>query len=326
MNLFRQASLGVVSVALTLGGLTTITTVGADAATAPCAAQNQAKGAAQNEAAHKAADFRKATRKLKRAKKAYRKHHTAANAKKVRKAKRVKKRAYRAYRAANARYAAAAAAADRCTAPTPPPAAPAAPATSDQIFNQFLSLLDPAALSAGAEALTAALRTAADSLTASGLPLAQLQPVIEQLADAIEAGAADPAQIPAIAQQFADALQAGLDPSALAGLLSGGLDPAQLASLLEQLRAAADQAGLPIGSVLAAIQAAAADLAAGRTPTDPQGLVTYILEKIRQGAVGTPLEDAAAQLVDTVEGLLDTVLGGLLGGLPTLPGLPTTGR
>jgi uncharacterized protein YejL (UPF0352 family) len=322
MNLFRKASLGVVSVALTMGGLTTITAVTAEAAT-PCAAENQAKGAAHNEAAHKAADYRKAQRKLKRARKAYRKHHTAANAKKVRKAKRAKNRAYRAYRSANARYASASAAADRCTAPTTPTASPAAPATPDQIFNQFITLLDTQALSQGAEQLASALRTAADTLSTSGLPIDQLKPIIEQVADAIEAGSADPTQIPAIAQQFADALQDGLDPSALTGLLSGGLDPAQLASLLEQLRAGADQTGLPIGNVITAIEAAAADFAAGRTPTDPQGLVTYILESIRHGAVGTPFEDPAAQLVDAVEGLLSTVLGGLLGGIPTIPGLPT---
>ena len=317
MNLFRKATLGVAGLALTIGGLTMVTVVEANAA-APCAAENQAAGAARNDAAHQANAYQRAKKKLKKAKRAYKRHHTSANKKKVKKARKAKKRAYARYRAANARYAAAASRADHCQAPPTRPAPAPAPATPDQVFDRFLSLLDPSALDQGGQSLADGVRTAADALAGSGLPIEQLQPVIARLADAIEQGSADPSQIPAIAQQFAGALQGGLDPNALADLLQGGLDPAQLASLLQQLGDAAEQSGVPISGVLDSVQSAIADFTAGKTPTDPQGLVTYILDKVQQGAVGTPLEDPVAQLVTTVEGALSSILGGLLGGLPGL--------
>lgn len=307
MKMFRKASLSVAGLALAVGGLTTVTAVEANAA-GSCAGENQAAGAARNEAGHRYINTKRAKKKLKKAKRAYHKDHSKANKKKVKKARRTWKRARARQAVARSRAASTAAAARRCNAATSP--APAA--TPRQVQDQFTR-----ALGSGAAALADVVKQASAPLASSGLPLEELTPVINALADAIESGAADPEDLPAIAQDFGSALQNGLDPSAVTGLLGqGDLGPAQLASLLEQLGSAASDNDIPISGVLDSLNKAVADTASMSVPTTPDGVVTYLLDRIEQGAVGTPFEEPTAAAVGQVRGLLTQIIGGLLGGLP----------
>lgn len=289
MNLIRKASLGVVGLAVALGGLTMVGAVAADAA-APCAAENQAAGAARNEAGHKSADVKRANKKLKKAKKAYKKHHTKANKKKVKKARKAKKRAVARSRAANARYASAAAAANRCR---PPATSPARPATSrDAVTSITDTLVKLGVPQVAIDQLQPALAPLGKAL--AGTPLNQLQPVVDEVATA----------------------------------LANGADPSALTSVIKQITDPLTQAGIPADKVAQALEQGLAQIPTdpSQIPSDPTTLVNTIVGGVENALVGTPLDQlnpALEQVRTGLDSTLGTLLGTLTGGLPglTLPGL-----
>lgn len=285
MNVFRKASLSVAGLALAFGGLTTVTMVQADAA-APCAAENQAAGAANNDAAHKAAAYKKAKKKLKKAKKAYKKHHTKANKKRLKKAKRAKKRALARYKAAHANAVAANDRANRCHAPSTssPSPSPSSPATSADV----VSSLTDALVSAGVpqtviDQLQPALGPLGDAL--AGTPLDQLQPVVDQVAAAI----------------------------------AGGVDPGLLVTVIHQITDPLTAAGVPANTIADALEQALAQIPTdpSQIPSDPTTLIDTVVGSVEQALTGTPLE----QLDPVLEQVRTGLDGALGGGLPTLPGL-----
>jgi len=238
MTVIRKAALSVAGLALTIGGLTMVTAVEAHAA-APCAAENQAAGAARNEAAHQASAYAKAKRKLKKAKRTYAKHHTRANHKAVKKARKAKQRAAARYKAAQARYGAANAAANRCNARAASPARPAGSGDVTSALTQ--ALVKQGVPQATIDQLQPALGPLGAAI--AGTPLNQLQPVVGQVAAALAAGV-DPSLLVALIHQVTDPLtQAGIPANTVADALTQAL--AQIPTDPSQIPSAPSLPGLP---------------------------------------------------------------------------------
>ncbi|WP_209020651.1 hypothetical protein [Nocardioides sp. 1609] len=126
----------------------------------------------------------------------------------------------------------------------------------------------------------------------------------QEILDALAAAGLDAAQLRAIADQIAEALAGG-----------GGLTPEQLAAALQPVIDALTSAGLPADQIAEVLQQVLDALSAGNLPSDPDGLIDLIVDAVQDALAGTPL-DQLNPILEDVQGGLDDLLGGLLGGLP----------
>lgn len=112
-----------------------------------------------------------------------------------------------------------------------------------------------------------------------------------------------PTQIQEIAAQIAAALGGGdVSPEVLIALLS---------PVVDQLTAA----GVPADQVFAALVEVLGTLAQGEIPSSPTGLVNLVVDSVQDALADTPI-NVLNPILEQVQGGLNLVLGGLLGGLP----------
>lgn len=112
-----------------------------------------------------------------------------------------------------------------------------------------------------------------------------------------------PSQIQQVAAQIAEALAGGdVSPDVLLALLR---------PVVDQLTAA----GLPVDQVAGALEEVLGTLAQGNVPSSPTGLVNLVVDSVQDALADTPI-NVLNPILEQVQGGLNLVLGGLLGGLP----------